>query len=799
MDLRVSGFIRGRRAPPPLRDNHAEACPEGFVSLHELCDACTELVGIVEKPEKACRWSKSKNTNWSINDSAGELIARSTSCHLCTIILTCFKTNLATFPGVTDQSDWEKDGRIYFSIEDRSTFVPDAENDDIAGIRFTKNEHGKGFLTIVPFEYGHFDKFEGMGYLGLGQAPKTPAYDATQLRGWLHACTSTHLNCHTFQHRAISTNIQPSKLLEIDEDLVKLRSNDPDQHAGRARYVTLSHMWGDDIAQQFVLVQSRMSEFERGIPCSVLPPIFQEAVFLTRLLGFRYIWIDSLCIVQDSESDWQQEAPKMASIYGGASCNLACVVPPSRFHRNSRLDPRSALPCILRRASPQKAGLYAIGEYRDRRLLENGIYASDWHDPAQWPLSSRAWTFQEQILAPRTVYFGHQNLLWECAEAQIDEWLGRTEQRFMPGVPSKTEMYSTLYHDDPRQAQSDLESPTLVLWNSLIKEYRLRALTKPEDRVMAIAGIARAIHDVTGLTYLAGLWLEHVPLCLVWCMRPGSSKPAKTMSEPALSNAPTWSWLSIGVDSRCSLRPDLAMRWFDELNEERSTATIFEATVTSFKWPNDPPNHSPGTSFHIFGGLQITLNMHVLPIDTVVRKSSYIKNHLTIDIHEPHCMNHFVYLPDVPAEGDELPPGAMLGLLREARQRPRIGASWYQTTIYDLVGLVLVTAPKAGTWRRTGVWVMRIELMELSDRPDPTVFNILRGARGVKRMTLVWWLRMLLSLRRLPFSRIVSDLQMRSERRCLERTRLVSLILLRVHNRSIWKLGFRSYDIRSML
>ncbi|KAH7067651.1 heterokaryon incompatibility protein-domain-containing protein [Paraphoma chrysanthemicola] len=740
MALRIPGFSHGRHAPPPQENNHAKACPEGYASLHELCDACRELVRMVEKPKKSRRWSKSKNRNWSIDDPADELIARSASCHLCMIILTCFKTNLASFPGVTQQSDWEKDGRINFSIEDRKTFVPDADNDDIAGIRVTKNEHGKGFLTIVPFEYGHFDKFEGIGYLGLGHAPKTPRYDATQLRCWLHTCTSNHLNCHTFQHRAVSTSIRPSKLLEIGEDVVKLRSNDSDQHAGKKRYVTLSHMWGDDPGQQSVLEQSSMSDFERGISCSVLPAIFQEAVFLTKLLGFQYIWIDSLCIVQDSESDWQQEAPKMASIYGGASCNLACVVPPSKFDRNSRLDPRSALPCILREASRQTEGLYAVGEYRDRRQLENGIYASDWYDPAQWPLSSRAWTFQEQILAPRTVYFGHQSLLWECAEAQIDEWLGRTEQRFMPGVPSKTEIYSTLYNEEPGQAQSHLESalaPTLVLWNSLIKEYRLRALTKPEDRVMAIAGIARAIHDVKGLTYLAGLWLEHVPMCLVWCMRPTSSNPAKPLSEPALSNAPTWSWLSIGIDSRYSLRPDLAMRYFDELNKEKSAGTIFEATVISFKWPNDPPNHSPGTSFHIFEGLQITLNMHVLPIDTAVRKSSYINNHLTVYIHEPHCMNHFVYLPDVPAEGDQLPLGAMLGLLRETRQGPRIGTSWQAPTIYSLVGLVLVTAPKAGTWRKTGVWVMRIELKELSDRPDPTVFNILRGARGMKRMTLV--------------------------------------------------------------
>ena len=59
-----------------------------------------------------------------------------------------------------------------------------------------------------------------------------------------------------------------------------------------------------------------------------IPKTFQDAVLITRKLGYRYLWIDSLCIIQDSASDWQIESVKMADIYFNAVVNISADASP---------------------------------------------------------------------------------------------------------------------------------------------------------------------------------------------------------------------------------------------------------------------------------------------------------------------------------------------------------------------------------------------------------------------------------------------------------------------------------------
>lgn len=58
---------------------------------------------------------------------------------------------------------------------------------------------------------------------------------------------------------------------------------------------------------------------------SDLPPLFQDAIIITRQLGLRYLWIDSLCIIQDSLRDWETEAAKMASIYQNSYVTISAT------------------------------------------------------------------------------------------------------------------------------------------------------------------------------------------------------------------------------------------------------------------------------------------------------------------------------------------------------------------------------------------------------------------------------------------------------------------------------------------
>lgn len=89
-------------------------------------------------------------------------------------------------------------------------------------------------------------------------------------------------------------------------------------------------MWGTDHSQQLQLLKGNLVEFQREVPLEKFnaSSTFKEAVRVTLALGHHFLWIDSLCIVQDSTEDWKYEAGRMATVYGNATCNLAFLFPP---------------------------------------------------------------------------------------------------------------------------------------------------------------------------------------------------------------------------------------------------------------------------------------------------------------------------------------------------------------------------------------------------------------------------------------------------------------------------------------
>jgi hypothetical protein len=157
-------------------------------------------------------------------------------------------------------------------------------------------------------------------------------------------------------------------------------------------------------------------------------------------------------------------------------------------------------------------------------------------------------TFQEYFLSPRTIFSGHQPLMWECSEISRDEWLG-TVNFHNGAVLSKSKLFEDMSRQSRLYWNYAQNSSTLQwssIWSAIVREYRARILTVPEDRIMAFAGIARATHKITRKNYLAGLWAEELPSCLLWRVgyqrRPAvlhRSKDLPTVEERAASIAPS--------------------------------------------------------------------------------------------------------------------------------------------------------------------------------------------------------------------------------------------------------------------
>lgn len=143
-----------------------------------------------------------------------------------------------------------------------------------------------------------------------------------------------------------------------------------------------------------------------------------DSIKITRGLGYRYIWIDSICIIQDSPEDWRNQSTQMAAIYGDSTCNIVAKGPSSHSGCFVRRNPLMRRPCQLRQFGDQDQshGIYA----HPYSTATYNSYPMDYYS-TNAPLLQRAWVQQERLLSPRILYFGVPDIHWECCTIQTSE------------------------------------------------------------------------------------------------------------------------------------------------------------------------------------------------------------------------------------------------------------------------------------------------------------------------------------------------------------------------------------------
>lgn len=181
------------------------------------------------------------------------------------------------------------------------------------------------------------------------------------------------------------------------------------------RYIALSHCWGAlSRAQRFCTYRDNFAQRKAHIEYDELPQSFKDAVCVFRALGLRYLWIDSLCIVQDDPSDWAAEASRMENVFSQAYCTIAASSAASSldgFLGNRR--PRDT----LRIPISGSASLYLAEHIDDFRTdVENSV------------LNSRGWVLQERALSKRTIYFTSTQVYWECGKGVVCETLAQLQK-----------------------------------------------------------------------------------------------------------------------------------------------------------------------------------------------------------------------------------------------------------------------------------------------------------------------------------------------------------------------------------
>jgi serine/threonine protein kinase len=343
---------------------------------------------------------------------------------------------------------------------------------------------------------------------------------------WLEECRTSHESC-----RISMTDFIPSRLLDVGTytDSIHLLST---SLGFSSPYVTLSHCWGDggEILKTTKQTLKRMSS---GIEISSLPATFADAVRVTQALGFKYLWIDALCIIQDCLEDWMTECSLMGKIYSHSSLTISAVsrrqyplnIKPGVQHYQPVFDKSGAL-CYS--CSNGHTGFESLSKDTATTMLLN----SSWFQ--------RAWILQERILSPRILHFSSTSIAWECSASCTT----------FDTVSQIGKALKLLFVQKNTISDSNIELSTLpaqipneymTIWNDIVREYSKRKLSHAQDKLPALAGIASEIAEKTGHTYLAGLWAEHLlPTGLLW-----SRGFATTPLPRPQYRAPSWSWASI--------------------------------------------------------------------------------------------------------------------------------------------------------------------------------------------------------------------------------------------------------------
>lgn len=244
--------------------------------------------------------------------------------------------------------------------------------------------------------------------LGLTQLFDTNTSDFYALLSeWIRVCDSGHKLCQ----RDDDALTMPTRLIEVGKHLRLVDTAEIEP----SRYVALSHCWGPVRKhERFCTYKCNITQRKAEIEFDTLPRSFRDAVTVARGLSIDYIWIDSLCIIQDDEIDWQSEASKMEQVFSAAYCTIGASSAKSSL-QGFLVDrtPRS----VVRIPSDTSVAMYAC------------VDIDDFHSDVELsPLNSRGWVLQERALSRRTIFFTSTQVYWECGASIHCETLSRLEK-----------------------------------------------------------------------------------------------------------------------------------------------------------------------------------------------------------------------------------------------------------------------------------------------------------------------------------------------------------------------------------
>jgi hypothetical protein len=399
---------------------------------------------------------------------------------------------------------------------------------------------------------------------------------------WLKNCLLRHPACNLDRQESASV-WYPTRLLDLGApntalETVRVVPTAENWSPGLDdKYTTLSHRWGS--AKFLRLTESNLAQLKDGISIYSLSQTFQDAALVTKRMGVRYLWIDSLCILQDQEdlSDWLVESTRMDKVYTRSFCNISATATTDDTIAEGLFRSRQT--------SLGDSAILRLSIAGFQSNLETGhisckvIYSRLWEDNVHdTQINGRGWVLQERLLAPRVLHFGRDQLFWECCRKEAAECYPYQ----LPGeIKDRSDLSAKYFKRYAAQVLLNPKEPykgaDYRRWGVIIENFSRARLSNPEDKLIAISGLAKKFQSNLPVKdrYVAGMWESNLQTELLW--RAESEHDLYTPDQylrvrPREYRAPTWSWASL----------DAAIKWgFD--NAHLSDKPVCNIDIVEYK------------------------------------------------------------------------------------------------------------------------------------------------------------------------------------------------------------------------
>lgn len=386
-----------------------------------------------------------------------------------------------------------------------------------------------------------------------------------QIQPWMKSCCEqqgSHGRCGS----ANDSIALPTRLVDVgtsQHPLIKLvETNQRETIHRTCPYLILSYCWGQGNSSAKTTSHNLMKRLQE-ISVDELPKTIQDAILVTRMMGFQYIWIDAMCIIQatdeDDRGDFTSEAPKMGDYYANAVCCISASLASDSSEGFLTRRPLARFPIIQDiivkfsdSPSTPSYSMFFWARQKPHKLMKRLI---------DTPLMQRGWYLQELMLSRRILHWTFHGLYLQCQssiflEGSLEVWSNCSSS----DASLDPECFSPNVFD-PREVLALPYDRILAFdgWCRLVENFSKRELTFESDRVYAIHGIACVLVQRFGAEYFYGLFRRHLAQGLAWARESNYVVPAildKPFKPSRRTEYPTWCW-----ESDCPVK-------FDPIDED---------------------------------------------------------------------------------------------------------------------------------------------------------------------------------------------------------------------------------------